>query len=105
VPFLLYFKRNLLPSSVTYAPPFRENAIDIVIGGPTHLCGSKCKDGDCELAKNSPGLLHVFSPEGEFLYEISNDALEFPSEVEHTEMGTNTSVSGNKPEHNLFQPL
>jgi hypothetical protein len=28
VPFLLYFKRNLLPSSVTYASPFRENAIE-----------------------------------------------------------------------------
>jgi hypothetical protein len=58
---------------------------NIVIGGPTHLCGSKCKDGDCELAKNSPGLLHVFSPEGEFLYEISNDALEnifiFPTHI------------------------
>jgi len=49
---------------------------NIVIGGPTHLCGSKCNDDDCELAKNSPGLLHVFSPEGDFLYEISKDALE-----------------------------
>ena len=49
---------------------------NIVIGGPTHLCDSECNDDDCELAKNSPGLLHVFSPEGEFLYEISNDALE-----------------------------
>jgi hypothetical protein len=58
---------------------------NIVIGGPTHLCDSKCKDGDCELAKNSSGLLHVFSPEGEFLYEISNDALEnifiFPTHI------------------------
>jgi len=58
---------------------------NIVIGGPTHLCGSKCKDDDCELAKNSPGLLHVFSPEGEFLYEILNDALEniflFPTHI------------------------
>jgi hypothetical protein len=45
---------------------------NIVIGGPTHLCGiSKCKKDDCELAKNSSGLLHVFSPEGDFLYEIS----------------------------------
>ena len=58
---------------------------NIVIGGPTHFCGSKCKYGDCELAKNSPGLLHVFSPEGEFIYEISNDSLEnifiFPNDI------------------------
>ena len=58
---------------------------NIVIGGPTHLCDSKCKDDDCEPAKNSPGLLHVFSPEGEFLYEILNDALEnifiFPTHI------------------------
>jgi len=58
---------------------------NIVIGGPTHLCGSKCKDDDCELEKNSPGLLHVFSLEGDFLYEIANDALEnvfiFPTHI------------------------
>ena len=35
---------------------------NIVIGGPTHLCDfSKCKINDCELVKNSSGLLHVFS--------------------------------------------
>ena len=58
---------------------------NIVIGGPTHLCSNECKDDDCELAKNSPGLLNVFSPIGEFLYEISVDASEnifrFPTRI------------------------
>jgi len=49
---------------------------NIVIGGPTHLCSNECNDDDCGIAKNSPGLLHVFSPKGEFLYEISFDASE-----------------------------
>jgi hypothetical protein len=49
---------------------------NIVIGGPTHLCGNTCKDDDCGIAKHSPGLLHVFKPTGEFLYEISVDASE-----------------------------
>ena len=55
---------------------------NIVIGGPTHLCGSKCKYmyDDCEFAKNSPGLLHVFSPEGDFRYEISA-ILIFPTHI------------------------
>jgi hypothetical protein len=54
---------------------------NIVIGGPTHLCDfSKCKINDCELAKNSLGLLHVFSPEGDFLYEISA-ILIFPIDI------------------------
>jgi hypothetical protein len=54
---------------------------NIVIGGPTHLCDfSKCKINDCELAKNSSGLLHVFSPEGDFLYEISA-MLIFPIDI------------------------
>jgi hypothetical protein len=35
-----------------------------------------CKDDDCGIAKHSPGLLHVFKPTGEFLYEISVDASE-----------------------------
>jgi hypothetical protein len=56
-----------------------------VINNLSHLCDSKCKDGDCELAKNRSGLLHVFSSEGDFLYEISNDALEnifiFPTHI------------------------
>ena len=58
---------------------------NIVIGGPTHLCGDKCKDDDCGIAKHSPGLLHVFSPTGKFLYEISVDASEntflFPTHI------------------------
>jgi hypothetical protein len=55
---------------------------NIVIVGPTHLCGSKCKYmyDDCEFAKNSPGLLHVFSPEGDFRYEISA-ILIFPTHI------------------------
>jgi hypothetical protein len=49
---------------------------NIVIGGPTHLCGNKCKDDDC-----------------------------VPSEVEHTEIGRNASVSRDKEKRKLFQPL
>jgi hypothetical protein len=85
IPFVLYFKRNGLAGSITYTPPLRENANErmryfvktpnfyplgiaelqnrnIVIGGPTHLCGNTCKDDDCGIAK-------------------------LPSEVEHTEIG------------------
>ena len=58
---------------------------NIVIGGPTHLCSNECNDDDCGIANNSPGLLHVFLPTGEFLYEISVDASEniflFPTHI------------------------
>jgi hypothetical protein len=67
---MVLFLGNLIQFHPTGLSELRNR--NIVIGGPTHLCDfSKCKINDCELAKNSSGLLHVFSPEGEFLYEIS----------------------------------
>jgi len=67
---------------------------NIVIGGPTHLCGSKCKYGDCELAKKSPGLLHVFSPEGEFPYEISASLI-FPIHIASSSKADTIAVCDN----------
>ena len=68
---------------------------NIVIGGPTHLCDfSKCKINDCELAKNSSGLLHVFSPEGDFLYEIST-MLIFPIDIASSSKADTIAVCDN----------
>jgi hypothetical protein len=72
---------------------------NIVIGGPTHLCGDKCKDDDCGIAKHSPGLLHVFSLTGEFLYEISVDASEniflFPTHIAASSKAETIAVCDN----------
>ncbi|CAG2207250.1 unnamed protein product [Mytilus edulis] len=50
---------------------------NIAVSGPTHLCNAKCKDGDCELSKNSPGVLHIYSTQGKLLQEIYKDAMEY----------------------------
>lgn len=49
----------------------------IAVSGPTHLCNAECKDGDCELSKSSPGVLHIYTTQGKLLQEISKDAMEY----------------------------
>ena len=56
---------------------------NIVIGGPTHLCSNTCKDKQCELRKNSHGIITVFTQNGIMLKEIVQDGKEYIFEFPH----------------------